>query len=121
VSHLISVDCNGSLVHVDVTDQLTLEGYKHIVPYIDAAIDEFGSVRVLFDLGEYHGWDGEARWEDLDLELLHWASVERVAIIGDPKYEEGVATFCRPFTAATVRYFYPADAKAAEEWIHEGL
>jgi len=121
VTHLISVDRNGALIHVTVTDKLNLEGYKHIVPHIDQAIDEFGSARVIFDLGEYRGWEDEARWEDLHLPLPHWANVERVAIIGDKEYETRVPTFCRPFTSATVRHFHPDDAIAAEEWIREGL
>lgn len=121
MSHLISVDRNGSLIRITVTEQLNLEGYKHIVPYVDGAIDEFGSARVIFDLREYDGWNDKARWEDLDLDLPHWARVERVAIVGAEKYEARAPTLCRPFTAATVRYFYPPDAKAAEEWIHESL
>jgi len=39
----------------------------------------------------------------------HWA-------VGEKKWQEGMATFCKPFTKATVKYFDLADAAEARKW-----
>jgi hypothetical protein len=32
-----------------------------------------------------------------------------------------MATFCKPFTSATIRYFDVSQSAAAQAWIEEGL
>jgi hypothetical protein len=34
-------------------------------------------------------------------------------------WQQGMATFCKPFTKATVRYFDHADGAAARKWLAE--
>ncbi|MEO8427890.1 MAG: STAS/SEC14 domain-containing protein, partial [Verrucomicrobiota bacterium] len=36
-----------------------------------------------------------------------------LAVVGEKKWQEGMATFCKPFTKATVKYFDHADAADA--------
>jgi SpoIIAA-like len=43
----------------------------------------------------------------------------RLAIIGKKTWQEGMATFCKPFTTATLRYFDHADAVGARRWLGE--
>jgi hypothetical protein len=40
-------------------------------------------------------------------------------MVGDKKWQQGMATFCKPFTKATVRYFHHADAAEARKWLDE--
>ena len=37
------------------------------------------------------------------------------------KWQEGMATFCKPFTKATVKYFDHADAADARMWLSHEL
>jgi hypothetical protein len=54
---------------------------------------------------DFHGWDAGALWEDAKFDLKHFADIERLAFVGEKKWEKGMAQFCRPFTKATIRYF----------------
>jgi hypothetical protein len=45
--------------------------------------------------------------------------IERVALVGDRKWEAGMAVFCKPFTTAKVRYFDAAKSNEAMAWINE--
>lgn len=54
---------------------------------------------------EFHGWSMGALWEDIKFDLHHFADIERLALIGDKKWEVGMAVFCKPFTTAKIRYF----------------
>ena len=40
-------------------------------------------------------------------------------MVGEKKWQEGMATFCKPFTKATVRYFDHTDAAEARKWLAE--
>jgi hypothetical protein len=56
-------------------------------------------------------------WEDLKFDLKHWKDIERLAIVGDKKWEKGMAAFCKPFTKAQIRYFDAAQVAEAREWL----
>ena len=47
--------------------------------------------------------------------------IERLALVGEKRWEAGMAVFCKPFTTAEVRYFDESKAEEAAEWIHEGI
>ena len=42
---------------------------------------------------------------------------ERLAIVGESKWEAGMAVFCKPFTAARIQYFDLAKLDDAKSWI----
>ena len=50
----------------------------------------------------------------------HFADIERLAMVGEKKWQHGMATFCKPFTTATIRYFDSTpDATEARKWLGE--
>ncbi len=62
-----------------------------------------------------------ALWEDIKFDWRHFSDIERLAIVGDSKWEAGMAVFCKPFTTAKIRYFDESKAAEASAWIHEGI
>ena len=60
-----------------------------------------------------------ALWEDIKLDIKHFADIEPLTMVGDKKWQHGMATFCKPFTKATIRYFHHTDAAAAQQWLGE--
>ena len=55
----------------------------------------------------------------IKLDTKLFADIERIAMVGDKKWEHGVATFYKPFTRATIRYFDQANAAEARKWLRE--
>ncbi len=51
--------------------------------------------------------------------MKHFADIERVAVVGDKKWEHGIAEFYKPFTRASIRYFDQASAAEARKWLRE--
>jgi hypothetical protein len=45
--------------------------------------------------------------------------IERLAIVGETKWEAGMAILCKPFTAAKILYFDHAKLDEAQAWISE--
>jgi hypothetical protein len=108
-----------NLLEITISGKLDRDDYKHFVPEVERAIKERGKLRLLCHMKDFHGWTAGALWEDLKFDLRHFADFERVAFVGDKKWEQGMAAFCKPFTNATIRYFDESEEGKAREWVHE--
>jgi len=107
----------GRVLEVRATGKLTKDSYQEFVPIVDEQIKEYGKLRILFIMVDFHGWTAGAMWEDLKFDLKHWKDIERLAIVGDKKWEKGMATFCQPFTKAQIRYFDVRQLEEARQWL----
>ena len=109
----------GKTLEVHVSGKLVKEDYEHFVPEFDRLVALHGKLNVLFDMNGFHGWTVGAMWEDTKFAIHHFGKIERLAIVGEKKWQEGMATFCKPFTKATVKYFDHAASVVAREWVNE--
>ncbi len=115
----IDISIVGNVMEVDVVGKLTKEDYGQFVPATEELIKEQGKVRILFVMHDFHGWSAGALWEDIKFDLKHFTDIERLGIVGESKWEHGMAIFCRPFTTAKMRYFDVAKIEEARKWINE--
>jgi hypothetical protein len=95
------------------------EDYKKFVPLVDAGVAKEGKVRILAQFHDFSGWDAKALWDDIKFSTTHCTKVERIAIVGEKKWQEWMAKVCKPFTMAQIRYFDVKDMDAARAWIAE--
>jgi hypothetical protein len=95
------------------------EDYKTFVPVVDAAIGSGGKVRLLAQFNDFHGWDLHALWDDIKFSTTHCTKIERIALVGDRKWEQWMAKVCKPFTMAKIRYFDASEIDAAWKWLGE--
>jgi hypothetical protein len=107
-------------LEVTLSGKLSRADYETFVPEVERLIRDRGNLRILCTLHDFHGWTLGAVWEDIKFDVRHFSQIERLALVGDRRWEAGMAVFCKPFTSATIRYFDTADAAKAAEWIHEG-
>ncbi|MEM7143543.1 MAG: STAS/SEC14 domain-containing protein [Verrucomicrobiota bacterium] len=117
----VSEKAEGKILEIHISDKLTKEDYEHFVPEAERLIQQHGKIRILFDMTQFHGWEMAALWEDIKFDAKHHADIERIAMIGDKKWEEWMAKFCGPFTQAEIKYFDHEDAANAAPWLAEGL
>jgi len=111
----------GKLLEVKVSGKVHREDYPRFIPEFESHVRDHGKVHVLFDMLDFHGWDMGALWEDIKFDVKHFKDIDRLAMVGDKKWEELMATVCKPFTTAKIRYFdkdHKADARA---WLDEGV
>ncbi|HUD49211.1 MAG TPA: STAS/SEC14 domain-containing protein [Candidatus Baltobacteraceae bacterium] len=110
----------GKLLAVHVSGKLVKTDYAQFVPEFERLVRWHGKLRVLFDMSGFHGWDAGALWEDIKFDVKHFADIERLAMVGDKSWQHGMASFCKPFTKATIRYFNHPNAPEARKWLDEG-
>ncbi|NIR52314.1 STAS/SEC14 domain-containing protein [candidate division KSB1 bacterium] len=115
----IEEQAGGKVVEVGVTGKLATEDYEMFVPEIERLIQEHGKIRILLKLIDFHGWTAGALWEDIKFDVKHFNDIERLAVVGDSKWEQGMTVFCKPFTTADIRYFDRSKLEEAQQWIRE--
>lgn len=109
----------GRVVTVHVSGKLKKVDYQHFVLEYERLVLQHGKLCVLLEMSNFHGWEVNAAWEDFKFGMKHFSDIEQLAMVGEQKWQHGMATFCKPFTKATVRYFDQADAVEARKWLAE--
>ena len=104
-------------VEIDLSGKLTAEDYKSYIPEIEKLIQQHGRLRLLVRMHDFHGWTAGALCQDLKFDAKHFRHIERIAFVGDQKWEEGMSKFCKAFTTAEVRFFEPDRIEGAREWL----
>ena len=108
----------GGVLEVHVSGKLTKEDYASFVPEVDRMIAAHGKVSILFGMHDFHGWKAAALWEDTKFAVNHFSDIERLAVIGEKRWQKGMTTFCLPFTKAEIRYFDHDHEAEARLWLH---
>jgi hypothetical protein len=110
---------NSRVLEVQVSDKLSHEDYQEMVPMFERLIEQHGKISILFEMVDFHGWEGAALWDDIKFDLAHFSDINRLAMVGDKKWEKGMSLFCRPFTTAKIRYFDRQAIAEARAWVAE--
>jgi len=111
----------GKILEVRVSGKLAHEDYQHFVPEFERLVKQKGKIRVLFEMADFHGWKAGALWDDIKFDLRHFSDIERLATVGDKKWEKGMSVFCKPFTTAKIRYLDTTQFVEARAWLAEGI
>lgn len=114
-------EAGDKILFVSLSGTLSKDDYLAFTPPVEEAVKEHGKIRMLVRMHDFHGWTAGALWEDIKFDVKHFSHIERLAIIGESRWEQGMAMFCKPFTLAKVRYFHENKADEAYQWIHEGI
>jgi hypothetical protein len=107
----------GRVLEVQATGKLSRNDYRNLTPQVERLIQDHGKIRVLFEMRDFRGWSPGGLWEDIKFDAKHYADIERLALIGERRWERLMAGFCRPFTWAKIRFFDPTDTDAARQWV----
>ncbi len=113
----VEMDLVAGVMSVTVSGKLEKEDYETFNKEFDSMLSVHDRIRLLVELKDFHGWTAGAAWEDTKMGVRHYSDIERLAIVGENKWQKGMTLFVKPFTRAEVRYFDASDAKAAHAWV----
>jgi len=106
-----------NFVEIDLRDKLSREDFQSFVPEIEREIREHGKLRVLVLMHDFHGWTAGGFWEDLKFETKHFKDFQRIAFVGDQRWEATLSSFCKALTPAEIRYFDASELELARAWL----
>ena len=108
---------HGRILDVNLHGRLERRDFDQIVPETERLIQKYGKIRIVVTLHDFDGWDLGAAWEEIKWEAKHFNDIEKIAIVGDCRWHERMASLCNPFTTAEVRYFNLDGLDAAYQWV----
>jgi hypothetical protein len=107
----------GNVVDVALTGTVVKEDYGPFVKEFTRLTGLHGKLRVLLDMTGFHGWDASALWQEVKFDMKHLGDLERLAVVGEARWQHAISSFAKPFTPAEVRYFDGAQTEEARRWI----
>lgn len=102
-------------ISIKVIGKLTHEDYATITPLIDRSLEavEEPLADVLLDATELEGWELRALWDDFRLGLKHGSQFNKIAIVGNKRWQDMAARLGSWFVSGEVDYFEDFDAALA--------
>jgi|SRR6516164_6067922 hypothetical protein len=83
-------------------------------------IDAGAKPRVLALTENFDGWQKGADWNDLEFQLSHGDEIQKIAVVGDPRWETHALAFAGAgVRTAPVKFFPSGQEAAARAWLAE--
>lgn len=128
---------SGNVLEFELQGTLSREDYDKLTPEIEKIVADYGKIRVLVLMHDFHGWDRSALWEAIKWNSKHFRHLERLAVVGEKsieirnvsgafdlsyqkkvRWQRWLTNLYRPFTDAEVRYFTSDEIAEARGWVN---
>jgi SpoIIAA-like len=113
-----------NLIATRTNDILGINDYEKIHPLIHNIIRTGKKVRWYFEMECATSENSGGFWEDGLLEVkyskadfIHADDIDRIAIIGEQKWQKLMYSIMQPFTKARIMYFGMTEKEKALQWI----
>lgn len=107
----------GNIYAVRVSGKLHHEDYQKFLPELEALLVPNEKIALLIELDDFHGSDLSAIKDDISFGLKHNDSFEKVAIVGEKKWQRWMTLFSSPFLKGDIKYFNRAELQDAWDWL----
>lgn len=107
----------GNVVATKATGKLVEADYEELLPVLNEKVGQYDKVRWYLELDNFDGLEGKAFWQDEAFDVSNLNDFERVAMVGEKKWEVLMTDLMKPFTSAEVKYFEPGENEEAERWV----
>ena len=110
---------NGSedLLAIRFSGRVNKDDYNSLLPIVKEKIEKFKKINLYWELVDFEGWDIPSLIQEVKFDLSHAASFNKLAIVGDNKWEQMLATIGNRITSAEVRFYDKSVQLKAMDWI----
>ncbi len=106
-----------NIIATKATGKLTEMDYGKLLPVLFNKMKDYGKVRWYFEMENFDGWELKALWEDVKFDIKHANDFEKIAMVGEKKWQEWMADAMKIFTSAEIKYFDLIEKEEAKKWI----
>ena len=112
-------ESSGSVVGYRVAGKVTAEDYQKLNPEVQALVDQYDHVCLLLDLQEFAGEEVKAWLPDMKFGHRFHDKIQKMAIVGDKRWEKWLTALADPFYAKDARLFHSDESEEAWAWLRE--
>ncbi len=108
------------LVTARITGRLTQPELWVLQEAAGQVLRQQGKASLLILVEDFEGWQRGGRWDDLTFSMGHDAQIEKLAIVGDRKWEDLALLFAaKGLRNFPIEYFAAQDMAKARAWLNE--
>ncbi len=112
------VDSEKGILTVRVSGTLTHAELSALQRAAADLIEKQGKVRILVLTEAFEGWRKDEGWGDLTFQLKHDEDIEKMAIVGDRKWEDLTLIFtAKGLRKFPIEYFESKELAKARAWL----
>ncbi|MEM7693202.1 MAG: STAS/SEC14 domain-containing protein [Pseudomonadota bacterium] len=101
-----------------ITETLRKSDFMRLHPWLDQYLAVRPSRAIVVLLNDFEGWNQQNDFHHYQVrEMAESEVVQRIAVVGDPKWKTLMAMITEPFKHAEHRYFDAARVKNAYSWV----
>jgi hypothetical protein len=116
---VVRESADDDIIEVELHGKLTREDYELFAPELERKLQHRGKLRLLVIMHDFHGWRLGALWQDIRFDIRHFKHFERIALVGETRWQEWMATICMPFTTGELKFFHQPEIESARAWLRE--
>ena len=112
------IDAAGKLLQVKIRGMLKKADYDRMIQIAKEPIERHGKVRALVILEAFEGWERHERWGDVSFMSEQGRHIEKMAIVGDEKWQDDAVAFtAKGFRDTVIEFFNPSRVNEARTWL----
>ena len=116
---MITIETDKNTLFTKVENKITEADFEKLKVTFEKLLGKFGKVRWYYEMKNLHGWEVKTFFKDSAWSLSHRNDIEKIAMLGEKKWQEWMTELMKPFTSAEVRYFMVTEKNEAGKWIEE--
>ncbi len=104
---------------VRASGKLTDKDYQRFHTNLSALIQSYEKISLLIELDDIHGTELKTLKDDFKFVLEQDEHFEKVAIVGEKKWQQWMTLLAQPFVESKIKYFNRIDLKDAWDWLRD--
>jgi hypothetical protein len=109
-----------NLIAVRVSGTLSTQEVDYFKAMVREVIDQFGEVRVYFEMQQFDGWQIDSFLENAFFDMAHAGRYSKVAMVGEKNWQAWITRLVDIVKRGEVRYFDLDNRLEAVEWVQHG-
>ena len=112
------LDASGKLLQAKIQGMLNKADYDQIIQTAKQAIAREGKIRALLILEGFAGWEKRGDWGDVSFMMEQGQNIEKIAIVGDEKWQDDALAFtAKGFRPTAIEFFAASSINDARTWL----
>jgi hypothetical protein len=112
-------ESSGPVVGYKVDGKVKAEDYQQLNSEVQALVDQYDEIYILLDLQEFAGEEAKAWLPDMKFGHRFHDKINKMAIVGDKRWEKWLAALADPFYAKDAELFHSDEVDKAWAWLRE--
>jgi hypothetical protein len=110
---------SGNVIGYKISGTVSKSDYQELVPEVESLVQQEGNIRLLLDLTEFKGEKVSAWGADFKFGRDYRKKIDKLAIVGDKKWEKWMAKLSEPFFAHESEFFHSDNNEDAWTWLQQ--